>query len=103
MKFQHADFRRSKGLPESLIQEGLIKDYYFFYLENGPKLMGPYPVIIDRQNNKKIPHYGELFIKAGKEPYWENYGQPNIWETSGYYLVFKTFEEIRNEKEFILI
>ena len=100
MIFKHSDFKKPKSFPKSLIKEGLVRDYYFFYLENGPILKGPSPVIIKRQNNKKESNFGELFIQADG-PYWYD-KQTNSWVNSEYYLVFKTSEELENEKEFIL-
>ena len=98
MIFKHSDFKKAKGLPESLIREGLVRNYYFFYIEYGSVLKGPYPVIIKKQNNRNKSNFGELFIQAD-DPYWNcNEG----FYSAGYYLVFKTIEELENEKEFIL-
>jgi hypothetical protein len=98
MIFKHSDFKKAKGLPESLIREGLVRNYYFFYIEYGSVLNGPLPVIIKKQNNRNKSNFGELFIN-GDSKYWNcNEG----FYESGYCLVFKTGEELENEKEFIL-
>jgi hypothetical protein len=94
MTFRHDDFKESSSLPAGNV--------FAFAIEDGPELVGPTPVAIATQSNPKLPSYGERYIKVGDTPYWEHYG-PDSWGESGYYLVFRTADQIRRETEFLLV
>lgn len=85
-RFVHADFKRGEGIPgHPDPPPGNVTGWECYELEYGPKLAGPYPVVVRESD---LPHLGK-YIQAGAYPYWHRYGdEEDGWGQSGYYLCF---------------
>lgn len=101
MTFTHKDFKKATGLPDPTPG---IKNLYAFCIEYGPKLVGPFPVVIEVAKDTD-PYPGKLFIRppGKKHPFWSDYGGPNRWGQSGSYLVFATPEQVEADPVHVLL
>jgi hypothetical protein len=70
-------------------------NWEFYALGEGPVLLGPFPVVIQRQDDPEQPGFGRYFIQVPEGPASEKYpywgvcaGRPNRWGNAGYYLRF---------------
>ena len=105
MEFKISQFFKSMKIPYK--GPGSLEGIYAFALSDRHKLIGPVPVVIkqvhkgDLLNKRGIPE-GELYIEIDNTIYYEIYGD-EYWGQAGYFLVFKTEKELKNESEFVLI